>query len=363
MSILAVAAEGGHRPLRRRANGRAVGFSVDRATIVDPGGDAVRRNLGGEGTMIVPADLHYPGLFPAPDTENWTAVDIVNAWAGASGLRLHPHCYHDGDGDGWPLPNWMSAAVEAGDAANAEAILRAAIAAIGAHIPESALALVTLVGEALADEPNEPVLTRIPGPPGTGIYLRRGPFGRKLTYDQLGIAFGEARLHWPNAELILNDYHLEYNPARMDACLTLVEWMVGQGIPIDGVGIECHATPWLTYTPAVMAAFVDDLGALGVAAHLTEIDINDDPAHLPADPAARWAEQATFLTEILDIYLPLPNLKSVTFWGVNDTKHYLYPDRGDGLVPSGTLYDVENAPTPLYAAAAAAIERHWGAGA
>jgi endo-1,4-beta-xylanase len=348
-------------PLRHLAGGRLFGFAADRFEISGHANSPKARQIyESQSNLVTLTDLHWPGVNPSPGIYNWSKVDEVSAWAVAQGLRLHPHMYHDGDPSAadrnWPLPGWVTESVDNGNAVKAESVLRAFLAAQCARFApvRDSVRLVTLCGEAIADG----LASSVPGP--GGIFLREGPFGRKLGTAQCDIAFDEVHRHFPNAELILNDYHLELNPARMDACLTLADDLVSRGIPVHGVGIEAHVTPWFTYQPAEMTGFLDALQGLGLNAHLTEMDLNDR-AEMPADVTARDAEHAAFATFILDIYLAHPNVKSLTWWGISDFR--VNNPRADGLPGRSLIWDSAYEPKPaLYGAVADALRRHWGGG-
>jgi endo-1,4-beta-xylanase len=347
MSVLAVTGGGPGVPsLRRVAGGRLMGFAISRAEISAADNalwEGARAIYTREAASVTQGDFHWPGLEPTQGDFNFPTTDEVHAFALAHGLTEHLHAYHDGDGDGWPLPNWLSASLDGGDATNAETRLRSFLAGT---LPRYAanIDLLTVGGEPIADG----LSSTVPGP--GGIFLREGPIGRKLGTAQFDIAFDECRTRAPTAELILNDYHLELHEDRRQAMLVLANDLVTRGVmlPGDGIGIECHLTPWFAYNATQMFDFCTAIGNLGLNVHLTEVDINDGP-ELPADIPTRDAQQADFIGEILDIYLPNPAVKSLTFWGLSDRQHHLYADRGDGLAGRGLPWDDQYQPKPMLA--------------
>ena len=57
----------------------------------------------------------------------------------------------------------------------------------------------------------------------------------------------------PDAELWLNDFSTEIQPAKADALADLVEQLVQDDVPIDGVGFQMHLNVDVAILPGTIA--------------------------------------------------------------------------------------------------------------
>lgn len=70
--------------------------------------------------------------------------------------------------------------------------------------------------------------------------LRSSVFARVLGEEFVSIAFKAAHEADPNAKLWINDYNLDSaGDAKVKAIVSFVEKLVGEGVPIDGIGKKC----------------------------------------------------------------------------------------------------------------------------
>lgn len=117
----------------------------------------------------------------------------------------------------------------------------------------------------------------------------------------------------PNVKLFLNDYDNEImGSAKAQAFYNLVRRLQKSGIPIDGVGLQCHFDAGKVDHKA-MAKNIERYKELNLECIVTELDLGVD--NLKETSLQR---QARDYHAILDNALTHPNCKSVMVWGVSD---------------------------------------------
>ena len=131
---------------------------------------------------------------------------------------------------------------------------------------------------------------------------------------------------------------------KSDAIYALVKGMKARGVPIDGVGLQSHfqldAAPQATDADANMKR----LGALGLQAQITELDIR---MAVPAT-AANLQRQANQYREYLQTCLANANCTMFVMWGITDKYSWVpgkYPGAGAALI-----FDEQYQPKPAYRA-------------
>ena len=171
------------------------------------------------------------------------------------------------------------------------------------------------------------------------------------------LAFKYASIYAPNAELYYN-YFNAWRPEKRDGIVRMVKMLQGEGIRIDGIGIQGH---WGLNYPKneYIEQTIDAFAALGVKVMITELDVDVLPlnkegqiigtsmmesqfqleefktfldpyqAGLPKDIEQQLAER---YAELFQIFINKKDkIHRVTFWGVHDgmswKNGYPIPDR------------------------------------
>jgi endo-1,4-beta-xylanase len=169
--------------------------------------------------------------------------------------------------------------------------------------------------------------------------------------DYIDIAFQTAHEADPDALLFYNDYNTEGMDGRSDTVYEMVKGMKERGIPIDGVGMQCHYE--LNQLPNLdhVAQNIKRLGELGLQVHITELDIRIKDTPTPD----QLEQQAQNYRDILNVCLEAPNCTAFIMWGMTDKYSWvpLYK-KGYG---SALIFDANYQPKPAYLALLAALKQ------
>jgi endo-1,4-beta-xylanase len=171
--------------------------------------------------------------------------------------------------------------------------------------------------------------------------------GAEGQYGYIERAFVLAHAADPQAKLFYNDYAFEGGGRKFEAILAMARDFKKRGVPIDGVGFQCHFT--LNSLSAAtlettMRAFTD----LGLEVQITELDVR-----LPLDGAGQansqdLERQAQQYGSAVRVCLAVPGCTAVQVWGFSDVRSWIprfFPGYG-----AGTLFDQEYRPKPAYGA-------------
>ena len=91
---------------------------------------------------------------------------------------------------------------------------------------------------------------------------RTDVFYNTLGTSYVSIALQAARAADPGAKLYINDYNIEQTGAKATAMLNLVKELLADGVPIDGVGFQCHFI--VGEVPTSFQSVLEQFTALGV---------------------------------------------------------------------------------------------------
>jgi endo-1,4-beta-xylanase len=189
-------------------------------------------------------------------------------------------------------------------------------------------------------------------------------------------AFTYASRYAPGTELYYNEFNA-WRPAKRDGIARLVRMLQGEGIRIDGVGIQAH---WGLNYPKneYIEAAIDTFASLGVKVMITELDVDVLPLTREGQVIGRGLMDSQFqleeFEEFLDPYKKgLPDevaqqlndryeelfrifynrrdkISRVTFWGAHDGMSWKngYPVPGRTNYP--LLFDRDRKPKGAFEA-------------
>jgi endo-1,4-beta-xylanase len=175
-----------------------------------------------------------------------------------------------------------------------------------------------------------------------------GVFHRVLGPRYVDIAFRAARAADPDARLYLNELGAEPPGARARSLLRLARDLAHRGVPIDGVGFQNHTSVLGFPTREELRSRFDAVGALGLDAAITEMDVIVPPERPIPDASAR---QARAYREAGRACVEAPNCTGLTIWGVTDEFSWLGAER------SPLPFDADGAAKPALTGLLEALRR------
>ena len=167
----------------------------------------------------------------------------------------------------------------------------------------------------------------------SGVW-RDSIFLKTFGTDYFALSFKAAKAADPNTKLYYNDYNLEYNGAKTDLAVELVQTVQAAGAQIDGVGFQGHLIVGSTPSRSSLATALKRFTALGVEVAYTELDIRH--SSLPASSAAA-VTQGNDYANVVGSCLDVTGCVGVTVWSYTDKYSWIpetFSGQGDAL-----LYD------------------------
>jgi len=257
---------------------------------------------------------------PVQDQMNWADLDTAYAFAKTNAIpfKLHTLIW------GQQQPAW-----------------------IGALPPDQQLAQIDQWMAALAERyPNVDLIDVVNEPLHAPPSYAAALGGAGTTgWDWAIKAFEMAREHFPNAELLLNDYSILTLTSATQSYLGLIKLLGDRGL-IDGIGEQGHfyeRAPELS----VLTSNLNALTATGLPVYISELDLN----------LADDALQANRMRDLFTAFWSNPSVLGITHWGYlqgNMWQPNSYLQRTDGtLRPALTWIDCyrtggTDCPVPTY---------------
>ena len=144
-----------------------------------------------------------------------------------------------------------------------------------------------------------------------------GTWRSDVFYNTLGttypsIALQAARTADPNAKLYINEYNIEYTGAKATALLNLAKQLLADGVPLDGIGFQCHFI--VGEVPTSMQSVMEQFTALGLEVAITELDIR---MPTPAS-SANLAQQQKDYQSVVEMCMNGEGCIGITVWDYTD---------------------------------------------
>ena len=281
----------------------------------------------GEFNSIVAADMYYFMTETAQGYFTFGTGDAILAGARANGKTVH--C-HNLVGPNIYLPSWV---------VNGKFTAAQLTEIMKTHIQ-------TVVGHFKGQCESWDVVNEALGSDGT-VTTYQNIWAQTIGPNYIDLAFQTAHQVDPGAKLYYNEYYVENQTPKTTGLYNLVAGMQQRGIPIDGVGLQCHWNASGTGPGSVpshdsMVANMAQLAKMGLSVRLSELDAK---ILLPAS-AADPANQAAVFSTTVQACLDSPNCVSIAVWGADDAVSWIpstFPGYG-----AATLFDANFQPKPAY---------------
>jgi endo-1,4-beta-xylanase len=211
------------------------------------------------------------------DVMNWTDLDTAHQFAVDNGIVFKFHTLLWGQ----QQPSWI-------DALPPEEQLEEIdewMAEVAARYPD--LDLIEVVNEPMNAQPS--YREALGGAGETG-------------FDWIIKAFEMAREHFPNAQLILNEYNVLVDSGLTTNYLDIISLLQERDL-IDGIGEQAHF--YERTNPEVIAANLDRLAETGLPIYISEFDLN----------LADDADHANVMSKLFPVFWDHPSVAGVTHWG------------------------------------------------
>ncbi len=312
-------------PLREAAAARGmyVGAAVASAfPTLDATDPAYRPALGRHFNMLVTENaLKFGPLRPAPGVFNFATPDAIVAFAEEHGMKVRGHTFV------WhtQMPAWL---VEGGySAEQVRAYLQEHIRTVAGRYKGRIYAW-DVVNEAVEEDGS----------------ARRTFWLEKLGRGYLEEAFRAAHEADPQALLFYNDYGTEGIGPKSDSVYALLADLKRRGVPVHGVGFQCHFEAGRAPKQADMEANFKRFAALGLKVHLTEVDVR---VRVPQTSAGLKMQTDTY-ADLTRACLATPACEAIVMWGLTDRYSWV-PGFFQGY-DNGLLLDRAYAAKPAYRA-------------
>ena len=305
MAVVVLATPATADPLKTHAaaRGKYFGDAVDNSEISDA---TYRTHIANEFNMITPGNaMKWDATEPNRGQFNYTRAEEIMSLARANGQQVRGHTlvWHN------QTPSWAQNL----DAASLRTAMTNHIANVAGHFKGQLYAW-DVVNEALNED-------------GT---MRNSFWFQKLGTSYIADAFRAARAADPTAKLYINDYNTDGLGAKSDGMFTLVQSLLSQGVPIDGVGFQGHLAIQFGF-PNQMQQNLQRFANLGLDVAITELDVR---MQLPSD-ATKLATQATYYRNVTNACLAVTRCVGITTWGYTDKYSWIpstFPGEGAALL-------------------------------
>ncbi|EJF60414.1 endo-beta-1,4-glucanase [Dichomitus squalens LYAD-421 SS1] len=277
----------GLHALAKAAGKLYFGTATDNPELTDQPYVAILNNTQMFGQITAANSMKWDATEPEQGVFTFTQGDQIAALATNDGrlLRGHNCVWHE------QLPSWVTSGTFT--AAEVTSIIETHCSTLVGHYKGK-----------VWDVVNEP-------------FNDDGTFGQDVFFNALGedyiaIALRAAKAADPNAKVYINDFNIEGTGVKATAMKNLITSLKSQGVPIDGVGLQCHFI--VGEVPTTLEENMREFAALGVEVAITELDVR---MTLPETAALLEQQKADYQT-VISACQAVPQCVGITVWDFTD---------------------------------------------
>ena len=269
------------------------------------------KEVGTQFNMLVAEnEMKWDALEPSRNSFSYGSADDLVRFAQKHDMTVRGHClaWHS------QLPQWISSDGKKNDKnwsrEEALTILKNHITKVVTHY-KGKVKEWDVVNECLDDD--QSIVRSNPD----GYQLRKSVWSLAIGDDFIDSAFVYAHRADPNAVLYLNEYGVEMEgKAKTQAFYNLAMHLKNNGIPIDGVGLQCHFSIG-DVDSVKISNNIRRFGDVGMKCIITELDMG-----IPSQSTANLEEQARNYRVLTDIVLSHENCPCMVIWGLKDNNSW-----------------------------------------
>ena len=279
--------------------------------------------------MVCENEMKFDALEGSRNSFSFGSADNLVTLAQQNNMAIRGHClvWHS------QLPTWVSSDGKKNDKnwtrEEALEIMKNHITKVMQHY-KGKVREWDVVNECLDDDQ-----TTVRTNPSGYDLRQQSVWQRAIGDDYVELAFQYAHEADPDAELYLNDYGVEFQgKAKSEAFYNLAVSLKKKGIPIHGVGLQCHFNVGEVDGVKLNRA-IKRFAEAGLKCIITELDLG-----ISSTSSENLEEQARIYRMITDIVLNNDNCPSMVIWGIKDNDSWrtnsnpLLYDSGMGRKPA-----------------------------
>ena len=274
-------------------------------------------------------EMKFGNIHPEEKKYNFAPADKVYDFAKKNGLMLRGHTFvwH------WEVPKWL---FEGADRETALARLDTHIKALTDRYPD--IYAWDVINEGIDDRDD--------------VLRKKTPWFETVGKDYFERVYEIAAKHLPGSVLFYNDYN-EFDPVKRDKIIKKIKSIQKAGIPISGVGLQCHLGFNHEAQFDEMKKGLEKYAALGIKIHITELDVSnypfDDKKKHQKPTFDQYKKQVLVYREFFKILRQYKNeIETVTFWGAADDVSWLNYCPVKGRKNGGLLFDENQQPKEAF---------------
>ncbi|MDX2248854.1 MAG: endo-1,4-beta-xylanase [Bacteroidia bacterium] len=230
----------------------------------------------------------WPYMEPSDGVTDYSDVDYYLSWAESVGWNIRGHALVWGGDEAWQSPSWIWSLPADTLLSRVERRIKRDVIHYKGKIKEY-------------DVVNEPVHEKVIA----------GITGDTINH----LAFKWAREADSSAKLYINDYSIVNSGGDRGRYYHMIQKLLAQGTPIDGVGVQGHFWDLNSWWSIRMK--LDFMAGLGLPIKITEYDLNPQQHNLNEQ------QQAEAFGQMMRVAFSHPSVEGFLFWGFWDSRHWI----------------------------------------